>query len=591
LQFSDKKTNLWIDKNKLEIVKKSFPDVKVEEYENAVFIHVKKDKLIDFLKFLKEAEELQFKMFIDFTCVDYPFHTPRFLGVYFLFSPEFKQRVGVKCWAENNSLPSLTGLWKGAKWAEREAWDMFGVKFEGHENLVRMFMWESYPYHPLRKDFPLEGIADTYLPSLNLRPDEIPAHNYSPYHTYVPSMEDLEETEKKRIQKKAQIVLNWGPLHPGTHGTIWFLFDMEGEVIKDCDIILGQLHRGVEKIAETRTYTQFIPYTDRMDYISALCSQVAFVNAVEKLLGITPPPRAKYIRTMMCELQRINSHLLWLGTYALDLGALTIFLYAFREREKIMDIIEGIAGIRLNSSYIRIGGVAQDLPEGALDVIRHFIKDFPKRLEEYETILTKNRVWLRRNVNVGIINEEQVYQYGLTGVVARSAGVPYDIRMIQPTDAYGEVDFDVPLGKVGDCYDRYLLRIEEMKQSIRIVAQCVDKIEKLKDKKFIASENPYVIPTLEEVYNSIESMVKDFNLRIYGEQAPEGEIYLSGENPRGELGFYIVSKGEGHPYRLRIRSGAFYNLQIFPELIKGRTVADAVVLLGSLDPVVGETDR
>ncbi|WP_457628702.1 NADH dehydrogenase (quinone) subunit D, partial [Persephonella sp.] len=485
----------------------------------------------------------------------------------------------------------ITHLWKGAKWAEREAWDMFGVKFEGHENLVRMFLWEGYKYHPLRKDFPLRGIEDTYLPSLNLRPDEKPAHNYSPYHTALPTMEDLERTQKARIQKKNQIVLNWGPLHPGTHGTIWFLFDMEGEYVKECDIVLGQLHRGVEKIAENLTYTQFIPYTDRMDYISALCSQVAYVNAVEKVLGVEPPEKAKYIRTMMCELQRINSHLLWLGTFALDLGALTIFLYTFREREKIMDIIEGIAGIRLNSTYIRIGGVAKDLPEGALDVITHFINDFPEKLEEYETILTTNRIWLRRNVDLGIINEEDVYSYGLTGVVARSAGVPYDIRMIQPTDAYDRVDFEVPLGRVGDCYDRYLLRMEEMRQSLNIIKQCVEKLKGMEGEKYMATDNPYVLPTLNEVFNSIESMVKDFNLRIYGEQVPEGEVYLSGENPRGELGFYINSKGEGRPYRMRIRSGAFYNLQIFTELIKGRTVADAVVLLGSLDPVVGETDR
>jgi len=294
---------------------------------------------------------------------------------------------------------------------------------------------------------------------------------------------------------------------------------------------------------------------------------------------------------MMCELQRINSHLLWLGTYALDLGALTIFLYTFREREKIMDIIEGIAGIRLNSSYMRIGGVRLDLPENALDVIKHFIEDFPLKLREYETILTKNRVWQKRNIGIGIITEEDIYEYGLTGAVARASGVPYDIRMIQPTDKYNEVDFEIPLGTVGDSYDRYLVRMEEMRQSLIIIKQCVDNLEKLKDDNHIATENPYVLPTLDETFVSIESMVKDFNLRIYGEQAPEGEIYLSGENPRGELGFYIVSKGEGKPYRLRIRSGAFYNLQIFPQLIKGRTIADAVVLLGSLDPVVGETDR
>nr|WP_245960346.1 NADH dehydrogenase (quinone) subunit D [Hydrogenothermus marinus] len=555
------------------------------------YLEIEKNQLIPLLKELKENSELQFKMFIDFTIVDYPLHKPRFQGVYFLYSPLHKKRICIKTWAEDETLPSLINLWKGAKWAEREAYDMFGISFEGHENLVRMFMWEGYKYFPLRKDFPKEGIKDTYLPSLNERGEEYPSHDYEEYHTAVPTLEDLEKTEKARLEKKAQIVLNWGPLHPGTHGTIWFLFDLEGEKVKNCDIILGQLHRGIEKLSEDITYTQIIPYTDRMDYISAICSNVAYVNAVEKLLDVEATEKAKWIRTMMCELQRINSHLLWLGTYALDLGALTIFLYTFREREKLMDIIEGIAGIRLNSSYIRIGGVRLDLPEGALDVIEHFVKDFPEKLNEYETILTKNRVWQKRNINVGIITEEDVYQYGLTGSVARASGVPYDIRMIQPTDKYDEVDFEVPLGTVGDSYDRYLVRMEEMRQSLNIVKQCVEKLKELKDDKHIATDNPYVLPTLEETFVSIESMVKDFNLRIYGEQAPEGEIYLSGENPRGELGFYIVSKGEGKPYRLRIRSGAFYNLQIFPELIKGRTIADAVVLLGSLDPVVGETDR
>ncbi|RMA93231.1 NADH dehydrogenase (quinone) subunit D [Hydrogenothermus marinus] len=582
---------LWIEEDKISFLKEKFPNLVFKKNKELFYLEIEKNQLIPLLKELKENSELQFKMFIDFTIVDYPLHKPRFQGVYFLYSPLHKKRICIKTWAEDETLPSLINLWKGAKWAEREAYDMFGISFEGHENLVRMFMWEGYKYFPLRKDFPKEGIKDTYLPSLNERGEEYPSHDYEEYHTAVPTLEDLEKTEKARLEKKAQIVLNWGPLHPGTHGTIWFLFDLEGEKVKNCDIILGQLHRGIEKLSEDITYTQIIPYTDRMDYISAICSNVAYVNAVEKLLDVEATEKAKWIRTMMCELQRINSHLLWLGTYALDLGALTIFLYTFREREKLMDIIEGIAGIRLNSSYIRIGGVRLDLPEGALDVIEHFVKDFPEKLNEYETILTKNRVWQKRNINVGIITEEDVYQYGLTGSVARASGVPYDIRMIQPTDKYDEVDFEVPLGTVGDSYDRYLVRMEEMRQSLNIVKQCVEKLKELKDDKHIATDNPYVLPTLEETFVSIESMVKDFNLRIYGEQAPEGEIYLSGENPRGELGFYIVSKGEGKPYRLRIRSGAFYNLQIFPELIKGRTIADAVVLLGSLDPVVGETDR
>lgn len=578
----------WITLDKAERINSVF-DVKIGSYKDNVWVEVEKDNLINLLKFLKEDPDFSFKMFIDFTVVDYPYHNPRFQAVYILYSPEYNERIIVKTWADD-TLPSLINLWKGAKWAEREAYDMFGIKFDGHDNLVRMFLWETYSYYPLRKDFPKEGFKDTYLPSLN-EGKNIPSHDYDPYHTAIPTLEDLEITERKRISKKNQIVLNWGPLHPGTHGTIWFLFDLEGETIRECDIILGQLHRGIEKLSEDLTYTQIIPYTDRMDYISALCSNIAYVNAVEKLLGVQPPEKAKWIRTMLAELQRINSHLLWLGTTALDLGALTMFLYTFREREKLMDIIEGIAGIRLNSSFLRIGGVRYDLPEGALDVIKHFIKDFPSRIKDYEDLLTKNRIWIRRNKDVGIVSKEDVYQYGLTGVMARSAGVPYDIRYIQPTDAYADVDFEIPLGTVGDAYDRYLIRIEEMKQSLRIVQQCVEKLEKLKNDKYVATDNPYVLPTLNEVYQSIESMVKDFTLRIYGEKAPVGEVYVSGENPRGELGFYIVSKGEGKPYRLRIRSGAFYNLQIFPELIKGRTVADAVALLGSIDPVVGETDR
>jgi len=578
----------WITLDKAKRINSVF-NVKIGNYKDNVWVEVEKDNLINLLRFLKEDPDFSFKMFIDFTVVDYPYHNPRFQAVYILYSPEYNERIIVKTWTDG-TLPSLINLWKGAKWAEREAYDMFGIKFDGHDNLVRMFLWETYPYYPLRKDFPKEGIKDTYLPSLN-EGKNIPSHDYDPYHTAVPTLEDLEITERKRISKKNQIVLNWGPLHPGTHGTIWFLFDLEGETIRECDIILGQLHRGIEKLSEDLTYTQIIPYTDRMDYISALCSNIAYVNAVEKLLGVQPPEKAKWIRTMLAELQRINSHLLWLGTTALDLGALTMFLYTFREREKLMDIIEGIAGIRLNSSFLRIGGVRYDLPEGALDVIKHFIKDFPSRVKDYEDLLTKNRIWIRRNKDVGIVSKEDVYQYGLTGVMARSAGVPYDIRYIQPTDAYADVDFEIPLGTVGDAYDRYLIRMEEMKQSLRIVQQCVEKLEKLKNDKYVATDNPYVLPTLNEVYMSIESMVKDFTLRIYGEKAPVGEVYVSGENPRGELGFYIVSRGEGKPYRLRIRSGAFYNLQIFPELIKGRTVADAVALLGSIDPVVGETDR
>ena len=584
----------WVNRGTVERVKQEFKDeVKYYETKHTKGFEVSHSSLKPLLKYLKEKE--RFLHFVDLTCIDFPEHPDRFQGIYILYNPEENERVIVKSWAKDGKLPTVEDLWAGAKWAEREAYDMFGVVFEGHENLRRMFMWEGYEHHPLRKDFPLQGIPEVELPSLTEvlhgRTDP-PSHDFELLHTKLPTLEDLERTEKARLKKKAELVLNWGPLHPGTHGTIWFLFDLEGEKVVQSDVILGQLHRGMEKIAENLHYFQFIPYTDRMDYISAICNELAYVETVERLLGIEVPEKAKYIRTMFAELQRINSHLLWLGTGALDLGALTVFLYAFREREKIMDIIEGNAGYRLTTCFLRIGGVHYDLAEGTLDVVKHFIKDFPKRLKEYHTLLTRNRIWLRRTKEVGVITREDVHNYGLSGPVARGSGVPYDLRKLQPYAAYDEVDFDVPVGEVGDVYDRYLVRMEEMAQSVRIIEQCVQKLEKLpKDAPYINKEHPAVIPPRGDVFHDLESMVKSFRVVVHGEDAPPGEVYFAGENPRGELGFFIYSKGGGRPYRTRIRSGALYNLSIFPKLIKGRTIADAIALLGSLDPVVGETDR
>jgi len=574
----------WISLEKAKKLEERFGYPKVSEGKGVLSVEVPKDKFIEFLTFLKEDPEYQFKMFIDLTIIDHgEKENPRFQGVVILFSPKNQERIIVKTWAENETLPTLTNLWKGAKWAEREAWDMFGIKFEGHENLVRMLLWETYPYHPLRKDFPLEGIKDTELPSLNetLRGENLEGlFNYDRMHTALPTMEDLEITQKKRMPvKTSQIVLNWGPLHPGTHGTIWFLFDLDGEYVKQCDIIIGQLHRGVEKLGENVNWQQFIPYTDRMDYIAAINENHAYVLAAEKMLGIEVPEKAKWIRTMMAELSRINSHLLWLGTYALDLGALTMFLYTFREREKIMDIIEGITGARFTINYFRIGGVFADLPYGALDAIEHLIKDLPQRINDYETLLTRNRIWLSRNKDVCIITEEDVYQYGLTGAVARGSGVPYDVRKIDKYDAYGEVEFDIPVGEKGDSYDRYLVRMEEMRQSIRIIAQCVAKLRKM------SKNDPYFFQTPDE---------KKLKVTIDGRgmKLPAGETYASSDNPRGELGFYIYNKKDGlKAHRMRIRSGAFYNLQVFTKAIIGRPIADAITLLSTIDPVVGETDR
>ncbi len=564
----------------LNDIKARLPFVEVKKDKLISSVYVQKELLINTLKTIKE--EFGFKLFIDHSVIDTMEAQNRFEAFYILYNVDTKERLIIKTRTEH-SLPTIEKLWFAGKWAEREAYDMFGIHYEGHENLVRAFMWDTYSYFPLRKDFPLQGYENVELPSLNetVFGDNLTGTmNYRRTHTYVPTLKDLEYTEKNRLKKKAQVVLNWGPLHPGTHGTMWFLFDLEGERVVQTDVILGQLHRGVEKLAEHEPYQQFLVYTDRMDYISSLCSNQAWTVAVERLLGIEDmvPLKAKYIRTMMSELQRINSHLLWLGTYALDLGALTIFLYAFKEREKIMDIIEGITGARLTISYTRIGGVRMDLPEGALEVIEAFIKFFPKELKDWEKILSRNRIWLKRNKDVGVLTKEDIYFYGLTGAVARGSGVFYDLRKLEPYDAYGMVDFDVPLGENGDCYDRYLVRMEEMRQSIRIIEQCVQKL------KTMSPNEPFMA-------ESQDPKKLKLTLDGIGLKVPAGEIYSSGENPRGELGFYINSKGGLKPYRVKIRPGSFYNLCVYPHLMENRYVADAVTILASLDPVVGEIDR
>ncbi len=591
----------WAKESDLIDLKELFPDIRINENKGTTSVDISKDKLIDLLKFLKEKKN--YRLFIEHSVVDlkdilddqklfknatsenliaFPEDKEsRFQAFYILRNVDENKKVLIRTRTDGR-LPTIEKLWRAGKWAEREAYDMFGIEYEGHENLVRAFLWDTYKYFPLRKDFPLEGFPNENLPSLNevLGDDLQGTMNYSRTHTAIPTLEDLEITERNRLKKKAQIVLNWGPLHPGTHGTMWFLFDLEGEKIHQCEVILGQLHRGVEKLAENEMYTQFLVYTDRMDYLSALCSNQAWVVAIERMLGIEDavPPKAKYIRTMLSELQRINSHLLWLGTYALDLGALTIFLYAFKEREKIMDILEGITGARLTIAFPRIGGVRMDLPKGATEVIRAFIKRFPSELAEWERILTRNRIWLRRNKDVGIITKEDAYSYGVTGPVIRGSGIPYDIRKFEPYDAYGEVEFDIPVGETGDCYDRYLVRIEEMKQSVRIIDQCLNVLEKMHPEEPFMAESPDP--------KKIKLSMDGIGLKV-----PMGDIYSSGENPRGELGFYIISTGTTKPYRVKVRPPSYYNLSIYPKLMTGMMVADAVTILASIDPVVGETDR
>jgi NADH-quinone oxidoreductase subunit D len=386
-----------------------------------------------------------------------------------------------------------------------------------------------------------------------------------------------------------RMTINMGPQHPSTHGVLRLVLELEGEVIVSCEPHIGYLHRGIEKLAEHKTYSQFLPITDRLDYLAAPSNNLAYCLAVEKLLGISVPKRASYIRMIFAELSRIASHLVWLGTHALDLGAFTPFLYCFREREQILDIYEEYCGARLTTSYCRIGGVPYDLSDEVVDKVKCFVRMFPKKIKEYEGLLTNNRIFLKRTQNVGIIPKDVAISYGLTGPSIRGSGVRWDIRKAHPYCAYNEVSFIVPIGRgVGDVYDRYLVRIQEMKESCFIIKQALAKIP---DGPIMADCPKVVLPEKSRVRSEIEALIHHFKIVTEGFCPEKTECYLSIESPKGELGFYIVSDGGAKPYRLKIRAPSFSNLSVISEIAKGAMVADLVAIIGSLDIVLGEIDR
>ncbi len=387
-----------------------------------------------------------------------------------------------------------------------------------------------------------------------------------------------------------KMVLNMGPSHPATHGVLRLLLELDGEIITKADPDVGYLHRGDEKIAENMTYQQFIPYTDRLDYLAPLANNVAYALAVEKLLGIDKqlPPRCQFIRVICCELARISAHLLGLGAFAMDVGALTVFLHTFTEREKIYNLCESLTGARFTTSYTRIGGLSRDLPPGWAEQCRQFLKEVVINFDESEQLLTRNRIFVDRTKGLGIISREDAIDYGLTGPNLRGSGVEHDLRKTHPYLVYDQLEFEVPIGSVGDCYDRYLVRMEEMRQSVRIVQQCLDK---LPGGPVNVADGKVVLPAKDKVLTSMEELIHQFILVTQGVNAPAGEIYFGAENPKGELGFYINSRGGGTPHRLKIRAPSFVNLSILERLLPGHMMSDTVAILGSLDFVMGECDR
>ena len=429
-------------------------------------------------------------------------------------------------------------------------------------------------------------MAETPL-SAQVQPTFFPKHQQALYkrledkHTFV----EVDESDPLHTR----VILNMGPQHPATHGVLRAVLMLDGERIVKAVIDIGYLHRGIEKIAEYKTPQEFMPYTDRMDYLSPYSNNVAFCLAVEKLLGIEAPPRAQYIRTIACELARISSHLLWLGTMIMDAGAVSMFLWTFREREKIYSIFDKLAGVRFTVSHCRIGGLQYDITDETISMIRSFVKNFYRELRDWRKLLDKNPIFLRRVEGIGAISREEAIAYGFTGPNLRACGVPYDIRLYEPYLVYEELDFEVPIREEGDMLARYFVRMDEMEQSARIIEQA---LARLPGGPIRLDNAKYAYPSKDEVYFSMEGMIHDFMMTDVGPLAPAGtEVYHAIEAPKGELGFYIYSDGTGIPWRVKIKSPSFANIQVLEKLLEGAMVSDAVLLIGSVDPVLGEADK
>ena len=409
--------------------------------------------------------------------------------------------------------------------------------------------------------------------------------------------------------------LNFGPQHPAAHGVLRLVLEMDGEIIERADPHIGLLHRATEKLAESKPYNQSIGYMDRLDYVSMMCNEHGYVLAIEKLLGVEPPLRAQYVRVLFDEITRILNHLMWLGAHGLDIGAMTVFLYCFREREDLMDCYEAVSGTRMHATWYRPGGVYRDLPErmpqhlqapgrsgrdlerlnaarqgSLLDFIEAFTERFPGCVDEYETLLTENRIWKQRTVGIGVVAPERAIELGFSGPMLRGSGIEWDLRKKQPYEVYDQVDFDIPVGVNGDCYDRYLVRVEEMRQSNRIVRQCVDWL-RANPGPVMLEDHKLTAPAREEMKEDMEALIHHFKLFTEGYCVPRGEAYAAVEHPKGEFGVYLVSDGANKPYRLKVRAPGFAHLAAMNEMIRGHMLADVVAIIGTMDIVFGEIDR
>jgi NADH dehydrogenase I D subunit len=569
------------DKSLAEILQARFGDTigQLPKTSDILTFQVKADGLKKILRFLKTEASPRFRRLEDLTAIDESARRPGqsypdYSLVYSLlsFEPARRMRLKVPLWGDDPTTQSITDIWPSANWYEREVFDMFGIRFEGHENLRRILMPHDWEGHPLRKSHP--GRATQMLPFTR---DDAVKHQPLDGGVYV-----------RRSDREEDLVLNIGPHHVSTHGLMRFIVALKGEEIAEMDMDIGYHHRGAEKIAERQTWHQFIPYTDRVDYLAGAANNLPYVMAVETLAGIKVPDRAQYIRVLLSELFRLSNHLVFFGTFAHDVGAMTPTFYTFREREMILDIVEHITGGRLHPSWFRLGGVAADLPQGWKAAVDAFVDIFPSRLKEYEALITKNAIFKARTLGVGRLSLDDAMEWGVSGPNLRACGLAWDLRKAFPYSGYESFEFEIPTASEGDCYARYLVRVEEMRQSLKIIKQAAAQMP---PGRYVTDDYRYAVPKREDMLKDIESLIHHFVNVTRGPKIPKGEAYASCEIPRGEQGYYVVSDGLGYAYRTRIRAPGFANVQVLPLMARGWSISDLIAIIGSVDFILPDIDR
>jgi NADH-quinone oxidoreductase subunit C/D len=549
---------------------------------------VKADRIVQVLGFLKNEVDLPYKMLYDLTAIDeqprlHREEQPesRFTIVYQLLSFERNTFLRLKVPLSSNepSLPSITAVWPSANWYEREVFDLFGVKFLDHPNMRRIMMPQTWVGHPLQKCHPARA---TEMEAFQL--PESKQQQEQEALQFKPEEWGLDKT----LEDDELMFLNLGPQHPGTHGILRLVLQMDGEDIVNVVPDIGFHHRGAEKMGERQSWHSYIPYTDRVEYLGGVMNNFPYVLAVEKLAGIEVPDRVKVIRIMMSELFRISSHLVWYGTFAQDLGQMTPVFLMFNDREKVFDVVEAICGARMHPSWFRIGGVAQDLPAGWENLVQHFIDYFPKKLKEYDGLVMQNRIFKSRTIGIGVYSTKEAIEWGVTGPGLRATGFEWDFRKKQPYSGYEKFEFDIPTGKNGDCYDRAKVRVEEMRQSLRIIEQCLKNMPAGEYK----SDHPLTTPPRKkQTMQDIETLIHHFVGVSWGPVIPVGEAFCGIEATKGNNGYYLISDGNTMSYRTRIRTPSFAHMQFVPEISQGYTLPDLMAILGSTDYVLSDVDR